>query len=150
MKRPLIFDQCSALLARLSVEIEAQSKLNLLALHIHSENFYRDFLGILLGFKFRNTNKTNQNSQAIDLIDEKNKVVAQVSATATTAKIQNSLRSLPGKYNGFRFKFISISKDASALRKTKYTAPKGIIFDPKDDILDIASLLRALNDLEIG
>lgn len=51
-------------------------------------------------------------------------------------------------YNGYNFKFLSLSKDADGLRDKTYNTSEGISFSPKNDILDIKVILKLIKDLE--
>lgn len=116
--------------------------LNLLDLHVHMETFYLNFCNELFGWQLINLNTSSQNAVAIDLIDHSNKIMIQVSATATKQKVEAALASLPKHLAIYRFKFISISKDASSLRNKQFEKPSDLKFDPLDDILDIPAILR--------
>jgi hypothetical protein len=116
--------------------------LNLLDLHIHMETFYLNFCNELFGWQLANLNTSSQNAVAIDLIDHTAKIMIQVSATATKQKVQDALAGVPKNLSGYRFKFISISKDASLLRNKQFEKPSDLQFDPQDDILDIPAILR--------
>ncbi|MBN2595406.1 MAG: SMEK domain-containing protein [Marinifilaceae bacterium] len=143
MNRSIYFNYIEERLVTLGFRIERRGKLNVLDLHLHSENFYQFFFNLLYGYKLVNANYGQQNVESIDLIDKENKVVIQVSATCTKQKIESSLskESLQG-YNGYSFKFISISKEASSLRMRTYKNPHSIVFIPGDDIFDIDSILK--------
>lgn len=90
MQRKNYFDYIGEKLEILSIRVKTRGKLNILDIHMHSENFYRDFLNLLYGWDLENANNRVQNVEAIDLIDDNAKLVVQVSATATTAKINKS------------------------------------------------------------
>ena len=95
-------------------------------------------------------NSENQNVEAIDLVDDTNKLIVQVSATNTKEKINNSLSKIDvSKYQDYTFKFISIARSADALRDKTYKIPNRIAFAPKNDIFDVASLLKAIQHLSI-
>jgi hypothetical protein len=128
----------------LSRRIESRGKLNLLDLNIHAENFYFHFFNLLYGFDLENMNQTLQNAEAIDLIDQTgNKLIIQVSSTATKSKIEAALKKKSLKqYSGYSFKFISISKDATELRGLTFLNPHGLSFEPTTDIYDINSILK--------
>lgn len=131
----------------LSVRVSRNGKLNHLELHSHSENFYEQLLNMLYGWKLINLNSKLQNVEAIDLADSTNKLIVQVSATDTKNKIENSLdkKSL-SSYLGYSFKFVLIpSKDAGALKTKTYNNPYNLVFDPKQDIIDVSSILWWLN-----
>lgn len=70
-------------LATLATRINVNGKLNNLELHVHSENFYAHFLNELYGWNVRNLNPFKQNVEGIDLVDDTNKIIIQVSATNT-------------------------------------------------------------------
>jgi hypothetical protein len=126
----------------LGFRIGVRGMLNLLDLHVHMETFYLNFCNELFGWQLVNLNTSSPNAAAVDLIDHSNKIVIQVSATATKQKVEAALAGLPEHLAGYRFKFISISKDASSLRNKQFEKPSDLKFDPLDDILDIPAILR--------
>lgn len=148
MSRKDLYDYVDERIAVLAYRVEMRGKLNILDLHLHSENFYRDFLNILYGWNLKNLNKANQNVEAIDLIDETHQIVVQVSATNTKQKIENTLsKELMANYSGWTFKFVSIAKSADDLRKKSYGNRYGLQFNPTMDIIDVPSVLREIIDL---
>lgn len=150
MNRSYYFDYIEEKLNNLATRIESRGKLNILNLHLHSENFYRDFFNKLYNFDLKNLNKKKQNVESIDLVCDLNKIVIQVSATCTKDKIESALKKkIIGNYKNYRFKFISISKDASKLKKESYANPYCIFFNPLDDIYDIESILKHIFSLDI-
>ena len=150
MNRSQYFNYIDEKLSVLSVRITNRGKLNILDLHLHSENFYLDFFNLLFGWKLENLNATQQNVEAIDLIDHTNKIIFQVSATSTKQKIESTLKKdILKKYSTYGFKFISISKDASELRTKTYENPHGLSFNPILDIYDINSILKTVLSLGI-
>ena len=143
MNRNPYFNYIDEKLHVLARRIETRGKLNLLDIHLHSENFYLHFFNLLFGYKLENLNSKLQNVEAIDLIDHVNKVIIQVSATCTKQKVESALgKKILENYKGYSFKFISISKDASELRKKIFKNPYSLIFIPKLDIFDIVSVLN--------
>ncbi|MDH8701324.1 hypothetical protein M2138_000665 [Dysgonomonadaceae bacterium PH5-43] len=136
----------------LCYRVENRGKINILDYHLHSENFYRDLLNKLYLWKLENLNSLIPNVEAIDLIDRTNKIVIQISATNTMAKINSALSKsslLSKEYEGFSFKFISIAKDANNLRCQSYNPPMGIDFVPATDIYDVRSILQDVYNLDI-
>ena len=143
MNRNPYFDYIDEKLHVLARRIETRGKLNLLDLHLHSENFYLHFFNLLYNYKLENLNSRLQNIEAIDLIDHKNKIVIQVSATCTKQKVESALsKPILNNYKDYSFKFISISKDASDLRKKSFKNPFSLAFLPTSDIFDITSVLN--------
>ena len=129
----------------LAHRIITNGKLNILSLHIHSENFYLHLLNLLYDYKLENLNKYLPNVEAIDLVDNANKIVIQVSSTNTKQKIESALgKKIIKEYSNYTFKFISIAKDASNLRESAFKNPHSISFNPSEDIYDITSILNKI------
>jgi hypothetical protein len=148
MNRQVNFNSIEEKLTQLAFRIEVRGGLNILDLHLHSENFYLHLLNLLFDWKLQNLNAERNNSTGIDLVDTTKKIIAQVSATATKQKIESALSKDLSNYNRYTFKFISISKDASDLRTKTFSNPHHLSFSPSADILDIKSLLRFINAME--
>jgi len=149
MNRSSYFNFIEEQLSFLAHRIERRGKLNILDFHLHSENFYVNFLNILFDWHLENMNATKQNVEAIDLIDKTNKIIIQVSATATKQKIESALSKDHSANKGYVFKFISISKDAAKLRTKRYNNPNNISFNPQSDIYDIGHFLNIVINLAI-
>jgi len=149
MNRSRYFDLIEEKLSHLAIQIEMRGGLNILNLNLHSENFYRDFLNHLFGWELKNLNVAQQNMAGIDLVDTQNKIVVQVSATATKQKIESALAKDLSNYKEYSFKFISISRDAKNLRTKKFTNPHNLTFSPTEDIFDIRSLLAFIDKMDI-
>lgn len=150
MNRSYYFNYIEEKLNTLAVRIKKRGKLNLLDLNIFSETFFADMLNIVFGFQLKNLNIIEQNVEGIDLVDEKNKIVAQVSSTCTKQKIESSLaKDIFKKYKEYKFKFISISEDAEKLRKNTFSNPHNVLFQPMNDIIDIISIQNKILAMEI-
>lgn len=150
MNRSHYYEYCVERLSTLALSIEIHGKLNVLNLHIHCENFYVGLLNALYSYKLVNMNATVQNAAAIDLIDHEKKILVQVSATATKAKIDSALNKNLSAHKGSIFHFISICKDASDLRTKVYVNPHKLKFTPKSDIHDVVSISNSILALEIA
>ena len=147
MNRAWYFNYIEEKLNILAYRIETRGKINILDLNIHSETFFADLCNIVFGLNLVNLNSFVQNTEGIDLIDKKNKVVVQVSATCTKTKIEYSLsKEIYKKYNGYDYKFISISKNASdTLKQTIFQNPYTMNFNPLQDIWDVVGILRKVS-----
>lgn len=145
MNRSGYFDYIEEKLNILATRINSRGKLNVLNLHNHSENLYAYFLNELYGWFSFNKNPEQQNIEAIDLIDEENKFVIQVSATNTKQKVEDSLkRDLIKTYSTYTFKFISIANDCDDLRIKSFSNPHNILFNPSNDIIDKKRILNTI------
>lgn len=150
MNRSQYFNYIEEKLNTLATRIESRGKLNILDFHLHSEDFYLHFFNKLYGWNLINLNKKSQNIEAIDLVDRSSKKIVQVSATNTKEKIESTLqKDIIKTYNEFNFKFISISKDASNLRKKTYANPHDVTFTPSSDIYDTITILKHIKSLDI-
>lgn len=144
MNRVNYFNYIELKLSELAFRLEVRGGLNLLELHLHSENFYLHFFNLLFGWRLKNLNEIDQNTAGVDLVDTTNKIVVQVSSTATKSKVNLALAKDLSVYEDYRFIFISISKDASKLRTQSYMNPHKLIFSPNQDIFDIRTLLSKI------
>lgn len=145
MNRSAYYNYIEEKLHVLATRITTGGKLNMLGLHMHSENFYLHFFNLLYKYNLENINQYHQNIEAIDLVDHSNKIVIQVSSTNTKQKIESALeKKIINTYSNYTFKFISIAKDASTLKKKSFMNPYSISFDPSLDIYDIASILNEI------
>jgi hypothetical protein len=150
MNRANYFSVIEERLNILATRINSRGRLNILDLHLHSENFYQFFINELYGWSVTNENENKQNIEAIDLIDHTNKFVIQVSSTSTKQKIESSLsKDLIKKYKKYTFKFISIANDSDDLRSKTYKNPHGINFTPANDIIDKHSILNTIKGLKL-
>jgi hypothetical protein len=75
---------------------------------------------VLFGWELQNLNVVQQNAAGIDLVDTTNKIIVQVSATATKQKIESALAK--GNISGERN-----SKDVSGA--SRFSQPNGGIQD---------------------
>lgn len=150
MNRTHYYNYIEEKLSVLAYRINLKGKLNILDLHLHSENFYMHFLNNLYSWNFTNANSIMQNAEAIDLIDHTNQYVCQVSATNTKQKVESALnKPILANYSHYTFKFVCISKEGIELRKSTFGNPHSIVFDPKADIIDNKSILDYLLGLSI-
>ncbi len=149
MKRQTYFNFIEEKLSVLAFRIEMRGGLNILDLHLHSENFYLHLFNLLFGWELQNLNAEQKNAAGVDLVDTTNRIIVQVSATATKQKIESALAKNLSNYKGYAFKFISISKNATNLRTQTFSNPHHLKFLPATDIFDIPSLLRFISDMDI-
>ncbi|WP_025729851.1 ABC-three component system protein [Atopobacter phocae] len=146
MNRTNYFNYIEEKLNTLAYRIGSRSKLNLLELNIHSENFFACLCNIIYDLELENLNFSIQNIEGIDLIDYKNKILVQVSSTCTKTKIESSLsKKVFAKFKDYSYKFMSISKNASAsLRNNNFKNPYNMNFNPQEDIWDIQLFLKKI------
>lgn len=149
MNRSQYFNYIEDKLSTLATKIELRSGINLLDLNIHAESFYTHFFNLLFDWRLINLNAIQHNAAGVDLIDPENKIIVQVSSTATRQKIESALAKDLSSYSGYAFKFISISKNAKDLRTKTFSNPYNLRFAPAADIFDVSTLLQSILVMEI-
>lgn len=152
MMRKIYFEYIEKNINILSDRIKINGKLNLLELNIHSETFFRDLLNLIYRLDLKSANKDKSNVEAIDLIDSNKKIVIQVSSTSNTTKINKTLEKKKTKEladSQYNLKFVFISELADKLRNKKYNNIHNIKFEPSKDIIDRASILEQILQMDI-
>ncbi|WP_322906675.1 ABC-three component system protein [Paenibacillus sp. SGZ-1009] len=152
MNRQRYYNEISEKLETLSNRIKTNGKLNVLDLNIHAETFYRDLLNLTYGYQLESANTESATVEAIDLVDIQNKLLIQVSSTATRQKIEDTLsKEKISQYanKDYEIKFLFIADEVKNLRDKDYSNPYQISFVAKQDILDKSSLLTKINQLGI-
>jgi hypothetical protein len=147
MNRLEHFNSIEERLNLFAFRLEVRGKVNVLDMHLHAESFYQHLFNLIFGWNLGSANASTQNAQGIDLVDPVGRLVVQVTATATKAKVEHSLARDLSQYSGYRFKFISIAKSAEHLRVKTFANPYGLTFAPKTDVHDIPSILTAVRSL---
>ena len=144
-------DSFSSILATLNTQFSIAGTLNLQSQNVLAEDFYKRILNALFGWSLTNINETTRNAEAIDLIDEGNKLIIQVTVTNTTAKINGALdhESIKAyKEGGYRIKFVLIGKQDRPFKKATPTNPHQIPFEPRKDILLTETLVDRFSHLD--
>jgi len=144
------FNYIEEKLSLVATRINNRSPNNLLELNVRAENLYQGLLNRLFKWDLASNNIECANAAGFDLVDDKLKIIIQVSSESSKKKVQMSLDKVPAVYAGYSFKFISISKSAKHLRKHSYSkTPLNLKFNPKEDIYDVSKLIALIGNLDI-
>lgn len=137
-------------LATLGGQVKMRNALHLFDLTVTTENFFRDFLNILLGTSFRNLNAERSNEPGLlDLGDESQNIGVQVTSSANTDKVNHTLKKITSdqasKYKkiivlGMNKRQRTYAIDATLSKTYNFTT---------DDIWDLDTLARKAIDLPI-
>lgn len=130
--------------------IEKRAKLNLLDDAVIAENFYRDLMNSMFGWNLENLNIEQSNFEAIDLIDNKKKIVVQVSCTCKNEKIHDTISKgglSKEKYKGYSLYFVFIGKQNSNVKNGKYKNSSQLTFNAKDNIFLTEDLIKVFHSL---
>lgn len=141
----------SSILSTLNTEFSIAGKLNLQSQNVLAEDFYKRILNALFGWCLNNANEATRNAEAVDLIDEENKHVIQVTVTNSTEKINRSLNHESiGVYKdeGFRIKFMLIGEQRRPFKRAIPDNRYQIPFEPSEDILLTETLVGRFSHLD--
>lgn len=145
MQRKEYYDGIEMRLNWLVERTNSRAKQNILDLNIHAETFFEKLLNVIYDLCLENLNKVSKNAKGVDLIDRTNKIAFQVTSTATTTKINNSIKKLGKDYQGYTLKFMFIGNGIhSKLSKKSYNDNSYVNFDPANDIFDVTTLLSEI------
>jgi hypothetical protein len=131
--------------------VEKRAKLNLLDSAVLAEYFYKEILNSLFTWELENLNIEQSNFEAIDLIDNKNKVVVQVSCTCENKKVHETISKnelSKENYKGYTLYFVFIGKQNSNIKKGKYKNSSQLTFNAKNNIFlteDLIMIFQSLN-----
>ena len=133
-------------------EVRVDANGNLMNLSVLSENFYCEFLNILLGLSLENANASRKNTAGIDLIDWTNHVAAQVSVTCAPNTIRKKIRNSIQRFDkpggeAWQFYFVPIKDEAPDLTKG-FALPEGLAFDHTRDVLDISRIMTLADRID--
>lgn len=138
MNDNLYINQITLLLSAFAQQVKILGKLNLHDSNVNVEYFFRDFLNELKGWSLVNANDIKRNEGGIDLVDDINKIIIQVSSTATKDKVQSSIdKTDKNRYNGYKLYFLFIIDSANNLTTKSYKVPSVFSFAPSSDIWDL-------------
>ncbi len=131
------------------VEISASQNLN--DINIYSENFFRDFLNLVLSHHFKNINIEEKNAAAIDLGDKAAKIAIQVTSTNDFSKIEKTVTKFNEKklyetYDELKIVIIGNKKD---YKKKKIGDSSKHELDVAKDVWDISSLVELIGDKNV-
>ncbi|WP_434328597.1 ABC-three component system protein [Mycoplasma capricolum subsp. capricolum] len=119
--------------------------------NLNAERIYTDVINTIFNLELSNYNSVIFNNPGFDLIDKKNKILIQVSATCSKDKIQNSLSKINiNEYQNYNFKFLCISnQEIKNVKKLKFQITNTLLFEPKKDIWDVSFLIQHLCEVDI-
>jgi len=136
-------------LAALGGQVKMRNAIHMFDLTVATENFFRDVLNLLLGASFRNLNIDRSNEPGLDLGDETKEIGVQVTSSATTEKINQTLKKITVDQKLKYKKFIVLGMNR---RQRKYSLDPALSTESNfttDNIWDLDTLARKTFDLEI-
>ncbi|PFG51974.1 hypothetical protein ATG98_0957 [Marinobacter sp. LV10R520-4] len=149
--RKFVFDQISYILAITRLDIEQHQAISDYSLNVHSENYWRDIFNFIHNSCYENANFETSNTPCIDLIDNKKKILIQITTTKTKEKIDNTLKALlTNSYKDYKIKIYYLLDKAHPNEKSQRqvldqygVTLSDILFDSHDIISDVNNLTTA-------
>ncbi len=137
-------------LTAVSHQVKSRSGLQLFDLNRYLEDFFKDILNIVYGYKLKNLNEDRSNNPGLDLGDEGAKVAFQVTSTKTSDKINKTLEKAAGQLGKFPTIYVLILQE----KQGSYSGldadlAKPFGFKAEEHILDIQDVLKLVLSLPI-
>jgi len=141
-------DRIVEILGYVRNQIELFSSGNFTDINLYAENFYRDLLNLIFGYKLVNINILEPNATAIDLGDEAAGIAFQVTSTSDLSKAKKTVnkfneKDLHKKYNSLVVLNILKKKKHKAMKIGDANKHQ---FDPTTDVWDSSDLMVAIVD----
>jgi uncharacterized protein YeeX (DUF496 family) len=134
-------------LSTISSQVNMRCKLGLTDLNKYSEDYFCKLLNMIMGTSLKNANDNRSNEPGIDLIDSNSKIAFQITSTATSAKVNKTLKAAKEHQNFNIFILIigekqtSYSLDESLTKRWNFN---------NDNILDLNDLAKNIIPLNIS
>jgi len=147
MNKELYLKLITDALGTLAHQIEYRNSVNLYDINIISEDFFRDFLNLVYGYKLINLNIVEKNASAIDLGDTTKKIAIQVTSDNSSTKIDGTIEKFIEKklYEKYDKLLILIITRKKKYRK-EFETKKLFSFNKEKDILDNKDILQYIKD----
>ena len=148
-QRKIAFDNISRFLAITRYDIEQHQHINDQSLNIHGENWFRDIFNFIYDLKLINANSLSSNYPAIDLVDNTNNIVYQITTTKTKDKVEHTLTKIAETiYKDFSLKIFFLLEKANFQKETKDYFLKKFGINIADILKDYRDLVRDIESLE--
>lgn len=135
-------------LSILSASVKNANSISLFDVNCVSETFYRDFLNALLSCELKNVNFETSNTAGIDLRDDVQKIIVQVSSRTDKRKLQDALLHV-GRYVGYTFYYIAIADEPPIRQTSDFKIPDGVGFKSPDNVWGIPALLAKCRSADL-
>lgn len=136
-------------LSSVANQIATRSKIGMFDLNVFSENFFRDVLNALYGWKVNNLNQDRSNVPGLDLGDKEAKVAIQVTSRSDAAKVNGTLKKItPEQAKEYDQIFVFVA----GYKQGSYTLDEALCEQytfSEANILDVNDLCRKAMDLSI-
>lgn len=154
MKQLDLINKINTLLSVFEAQIKNASAIYLYDINIISEDVLIPLFKVIFRLNnLRNINVNSSNYPGIDLVDDNEKVAFQITSTANSKKINNTLvqffkHGLNNKYSRLYIYILKEKQKSYKIDKTDIVRTT-FDFDEKRDIIDNRSLIKLIRNLDI-
>jgi len=150
MSRSNYFDSIEDKLSFLVAKVKMRNSLNLMDINIQCEQTFKHILNYIYNKNFTNSNYLEFNNEAFDLCDKNLKEIIQVTSSNTKQKVESTLKKQKlQSFSGYNLKFLIIDINTNLKKYIYKDIPKGIMFDPKRDILSMNDILNEVLNMDV-
>lgn len=136
-------------LTAVSQQVKSRAGLQLFDLNRYLEDFFKDILNIVYGYKLINLNEERLNNPGLDLGDEVAKVAFQVTSTKRSGKVNETLRKAAKQVGKFPTIFVLVLQDKQGSYTLDAALAKPFGFVADEHVLDIGDVLKKVLSLPI-
>jgi hypothetical protein len=140
------FEYIKEQLTYIKTKVEIDNGLGLLDINKLSENIFMHLLNSVYDWSLINLNTQFENYPAIDLVDDKNQIVIQVTSTKTSKKIKETIEKYKcdSNYGNYKLKFFYIHEKPSKTTRIRFSSEKLT----EEDFIDITDILKEVQTNE--
>lgn len=137
-------------LSTIAEQTKIRNNVGMNDLSTFAEGFFCDFLNILHDYKLKSLNQKRSNEPGLDLGDKIKKIGIQVTSSATSDKVNETLKKITKqqKLDYTRIVVLAIGKKQGSYTVDPALA-SGCDFDEREDIWDVNTLARQVVALEL-
>jgi len=131
-------------LAWIKSKVELDNQLGLYDINKLGEDIFMHILNDVYDLNFKNANLIEENFPAIDLVDDVNKIVIQVTSTTTPTKLRTTIKKFKKltQYSDYKLKIFYIKEKPNFNKSTKEEFEKEGITN--EDILGIDNIVNII------
>ena len=138
-------------LTNLRERLEIRAASNLTDLHVYAEAVMTSVLNPTFDLHLKSANISSPNSPAIDLVDDRNKTIIQVSTDPSRGKIQSSLnKEKLADFSGYHLMFMFLVSKHPRYQDRPFDNPHNVSFDVGRDTLDLGELMARVRVLPMS
>jgi hypothetical protein len=136
-------------LTAVSQQVKSRAGLQLFDLNRYLEDFFKDILNIVYGYKLINLNDERSNNPGLDLGDEAAEVAFQVTSTKSSSKVNETLKKAANQVGKFPTIFVLVLQDKQGSYTLDSALTKPFGFVAEEHVLDIGDVLKKVLSLPI-